>query len=93
MRSYYSDVEAFETWCHRQAQTPFPATVETVCAFLEAQGQIVAPSTVKRRLYGIRKVHRLLDLPDPTLHEDVNLALRKVRCSATICMRAARQSG
>ncbi len=34
---------------------------------------------MKRRLYGIRKVHRLLDLPDPTLHEDVNLALRKVR--------------
>ncbi|WP_386684998.1 tyrosine-type recombinase/integrase [Loktanella sp. R86503] len=79
MRSYYSDVEAFETWCHQQALTPFPATVETVCAFLEAQGQVVAPSTVKRRLYGIRKVHRLLDLPDPTLHEDVNLALRKVR--------------
>ncbi|WP_394155672.1 tyrosine-type recombinase/integrase [Loktanella salsilacus] len=79
MRSYYSDVQIFETWCDQQALTPFPATVETVCTFLEAQGQLVAPSTVKRRLYGIRKVHRLLDLPNPTLHEDVNLALRKVR--------------
>jgi integrase/recombinase XerD len=28
---------------------------------------------------GIQKVHRLLYLPDPTLHENVNLALRKVR--------------
>lgn len=79
MRSYYSDVEAFEYWCQDQGLIPFPATIATVCAFLEAQGKIVAPSTVRRRLYGIRKIHRLLDMPDPTLHEDVNLALRKVR--------------
>jgi site-specific recombinase XerD len=79
MRSYYSDVEAFEGWCHHQELTAFPATVMTVCQFLVAQGKVVAPSTVQRRLYGIRKVHRLLDLPDPTLHEDVNLAMRIVR--------------
>ncbi|MBM1817353.1 hypothetical protein JQW41_20945 [Sulfitobacter pseudonitzschiae] len=79
MRSYYSDVEAFESWCHDNELPPFPAAVSTVCSFLEAQGQAVAPSTVRRRLYGIRKVHRLLDIPDPTLQEDVNLAIRKVR--------------
>jgi site-specific recombinase XerD len=79
MRSYRADVEAFEAWCHQQELPPFPATVTMVCQFLQAQGQIFAPSTVQRRLYGIRKVHRLLDMPDPTMHEDVNLAMRKVR--------------
>jgi site-specific recombinase XerD len=79
MRSYYSDVEAFEKWCHEQNYTPFPAAVETVCRFLEDQGRAVSPNTVRRRLYGIRKAHRLLGVPDPTMDEEVNLALRKAR--------------
>ena len=79
MRGYYSDVEAFEKWCHSQGLSPFSATIDAVCRFLEAQGHAVGPSTVRRRLYGIRKAHRLLDLADPTRHEDVNLALRKAR--------------
>jgi len=79
MRSYRADVEAFEAWCANQGIFPFPAEVETVCRFLEDQGRIMAPSTVRRRLYAIRKVHRLLRLPDPTHDEDINLALRRVR--------------
>ncbi|QIQ87548.1 tyrosine-type recombinase/integrase [Erythrobacter sp.] len=80
MRSYRADVEAFECWCVRNGiGEPFPASVETVCRFLEDQGQTKAPSTVQRRLYAIRKVHRLLRLPDPTYDEDINLAMRKVR--------------
>ena len=79
MRSYYSDVEAFERWCLTRSLRPFPASVETVCRFLEEQGQSKAPSTVRRRLYAIRKIHRLLRLPDPTHDEDINLAFRRVR--------------
>jgi integrase/recombinase XerD len=37
------------------------------------------PSSVRRRLYAIRKAHRLLALPDPTWEEDINLTLRRVR--------------
>lgn len=80
MRSYYADVEAFEGWCvENRISEPFPASVETLCRFLEDQGQSKAPSTVRRRLYAIRKVHRLLRLPDPTYDEEINLAFRKVR--------------
>lgn len=80
MRSYHADVEAFENWCGENGITgPFPASVETVCRFLEDQGKSKAPSTVQRRLYAIRKAHRLLRLPDPTHDEDINLAFRKVR--------------
>ena len=90
MRSYYADVEAFETWCGVRAIAPFPAEVETVCQFLEHQGKTKAPSTVRRRLYAIRKVHRLLRLPDPTYDEDINLSLRRVRRSKPIRPKQAK---
>ena len=71
MRSYHSDVEAFETWCTDRGIAPFPSDAGTVCQFLEDQGATKAPSTVRRRLYAIRKVHRLLRLPDPTHDEEI----------------------
>jgi len=79
MRSYYADVEIFLNWCDDQNLAPFPASVETVCRFLEGQAPDRAPSTVRRRLYAIRKVHRLLRLDDPTYDEDINLTFRRIR--------------
>lgn len=79
IRSYYSDTQTFVDWCKKEARCPFPASVQTVCAFIEAQGKNKAASTVRRRLYAIRKVHRLLRLPDPTHDEDINLSFRRVR--------------
>lgn len=78
MRGYRADVEAFETWCLENGYIAFPASVATVCAFLEEQGEKVAPASVRRRLYSIRKVHALLELPDPTHHEDINLTYRRI---------------
>ena len=40
MRSYYADVVAFEKWCAvNELNSPFPAAVETVCRFLEDEGE------------------------------------------------------
>lgn len=58
---------------------PFAPTVETVRDFLEDQGKCKAPATVQRRLYGIRKVYRVLRLTVPTYDEDIYLVMRKVR--------------
>src|SRR6056297_187149 len=90
MRSYFSDVEAFEAWCIDAGHDAFPASTETVCAFLEDQGRDKAASTVRRRLYAIRKVHRLLRLPDPTQDEDINLALRRVKRAKRIRPKQAK---
>ena len=79
LRSYHSDLRAYETWCAQSGAEPFPASAEQVCAFLEDQGRSVTASTVRRRLYAIRKAHRLLRLPDPTQDEEINLTLRRVR--------------
>lgn len=79
MRSYYCDVTIFVDWCETQGVAPLPATVATVCRFLEEQAVDRVPSTVRRRLYAIRKAHRLLHLPDPTYDEEINLTFRRVR--------------
>ena len=78
MKSYYSDVGIFVQWCAEQGVDPFPAAVETVCRFLEDQAPGKAPSTVRRRLYAIRKAHRLLRLDDPTYDEEINLTYRRI---------------
>lgn len=66
MRSYLTDVQLFVDWCLAEEIEPFPAAIDTVCRFLQWQSIELAPSTVRRRLYSIRKIHWLLRLPDPT---------------------------
>jgi integrase/recombinase XerD len=79
IRSYLTDVGIFVDWCAQTDREPLPASIETVCSFLEAQAPGLAPSTVWRRLYAIRKAHRLLRLPDPTWDEQIAITLRRVR--------------
>lgn len=81
LKSYLTDVGIFIDWCRMNDREALPADVTTVCAFLEEQSVFLCPSTVRRRLYAIRKVHRLLRLPDPTHDEDITISLRRVRRS------------
>jgi integrase/recombinase XerD len=78
LRTYYADVEHFETWCQTHAVLAFPVSVFDLCRYLEEDGRCSSPATVRRRLYAVRKVQRVLRLPDPTLDKDINIALRKV---------------
>lgn len=81
IKSYLTDVRLFIDWCHDNGLEALPAEVETVCSFLEAEAALLCPSSVRRRLYAIRKVHRLLRLPDPTWDEEIAICLRRVRRS------------
>lgn len=80
MRCYFSDVSAFVHWCHSVGiMEPFPSSRSMICAFIQDQGLSKSPETVRRRLCSIRKIHTLLGQADPTAHEDVTLAMRKIR--------------
>ena len=79
IRGYHSDLGAYERWCALAGLAMFPATPEQVCVFLKADARSATASTVRRRLYAIRKAHRLLNLPDPTHDEEINLTLRRIR--------------
>ena len=69
----------FSAWCTKHKLCPLPATAATIAAFLAEEQSRVKPATLKRRLCGIRKVHRLTGHPDPTDGEDVILAIRRAR--------------
>lgn len=79
LKSYRADARFFVEWCDQQGRSALPADAQTVCDFLEDQAPALAVSSVRRRVYAIRKVQRLLKLPDPTWDEDINIALRRVR--------------
>jgi hypothetical protein len=78
IKGYQADFSAFEEWCSEQNKVVLPSDVKTVCAFIEAQGEIKSPSTVRRRIFAIRKVHTLLSLQDPTCDEDIKISMRRV---------------
>lgn len=78
IRGYYDDVKCFVDWCAAQGLESFPSRIETVCLFVEDQGRRLVPTTVRRRLVAIGKVHRLMGMFDPTRDEEVRLSLRRV---------------
>ncbi len=79
IRSYCSDAQIFIAWCEQRSLVSLAAEAATVCAFLEDEVRRLSVATVKRRLCAIRKLHRLLHLPDPTRSEEVQLSLRRIR--------------
>jgi len=79
MRAYYCDVQAFVDWCVENSFCAFPASPQAIVKFLEHQATTRSVSTIKRRLYGIRKAYELLELSDPTTKIEVKLAMRRIR--------------
>jgi integrase len=77
LRGYRADFGLFEEWCKSGRRIALPASPETVAAFVAHDAEKSSPSTLRRRLAGIRKVHRLLRLPNPVEDEDVLIALRR----------------
>lgn len=77
--SYRSDFASFEAWCNGQGLAFLPADPTTVAGFIIALTERLKPSSLKRKLAGIRKIHHLLRLRDPTRDVDVDLAIRKAR--------------
>lgn len=78
IRGYRSDFRLFEDWCLTANASPLPATAETVVCFIEAMVDEKLPATIRRRLAGISRVHRLLGHPSPVSDQSVKLALRRL---------------
>ncbi len=56
----------FQQWCGLRGLPSLPADPETVRLYVEAITPRYRPSMVRLRVEVIRKVHRLMDHPDPT---------------------------
>jgi len=81
IRGYRADFEAFAKWCESNQRECIPASGSLVIEFLEAEAPKRAMNTIERRVYAIRRVHKLLGLKDPTDDEDVRLAFRRIKRS------------
>jgi len=77
LRCYRADFGLFERWCKEARRSPLPASPETLAAFVAHDAIKSSPSTLRRRLAGIRKVHRLLRLHNPVQDEEVLVAMRR----------------
>ena len=77
LRGYRADFALFEDWCRQSGKRPLPASPETVAGFIAHDARTSLPSTLRRRLAGIRKIHRLMRLPNPVEDEEVLLAMRR----------------
>lgn len=79
LRGYLSDMTQFALWCEKQGLNPLPATPETLVSYIDGEGARLRPSSLKRRLCGVGRIHRLYRHSDPTRDDDVQLSLRRAR--------------
>lgn len=77
LRGYRADFARFEQWFLAANCCPLPAAPEAVAEFIRCDAIKSAPATLRRRLSGIRKIHRLMRLDNPVEDEEVLIAVRR----------------
>ena len=88
IRAYVSDWAHFEDWCRESALESMPATASTVALYLAAHSDCLKPSTLRRRLSSISKIHQFSGHTTPTRDPLVRTAWDGIRRA-----KGTRQSG
>ncbi len=78
LRAYKADWAHFAGWCADKGFVPVPAAPATVGAYLAGLADSHAPSTIRRRLSALGKMHRFNDLPWNPGHRDIQGPLQGV---------------
>jgi len=71
LRAYKADWQHFAAWCAASGFVPVPAVPATVGAYLASLAATHAPTTIRRRLAALGKMHRFNDLPWNPAHRDI----------------------
>lgn len=80
LRAYYTDIAAFVDWCERGGLEWFPTAPETLSKHLSSMaGRGLKFTTIRRRLYAVRRLNTLMGAPDPTRDLGVDLTVRRIR--------------
>jgi len=99
LRAYKSDWAHFAAWCAEKGFVPVPAEPKTVGAYLGSLADSHAPTTIRRRLAALGKLHRFNDLAWNPAHRDIQGPLqgalrtrgRPVRKAAALSLVQLRQ--
>jgi integrase len=78
LRAYKADWTHFAQWCAAHGFIPVPAAPQTVGAYLASLADSHAPTTIRRRLSALGKMHRFNDLPWNPAHRDIQGPLQGV---------------
>ncbi len=80
LRALRNDFETFDLWCRRSRLSALPAEPSSVATYLNHRADDGAKTaSLARYVASIAKIHRLLDLNDPTKNETVRLTLYGLR--------------
>jgi integrase len=71
LRAYKADWTHYAGWCAQSGFAPVPAEPATIGAYLASLAESHAPTTIRRRLSAIGKMHRFNDLPWNPAHRDI----------------------
>jgi integrase len=71
LRAYKADWTHFADWCAAHGFVPVPAAPKIVGAYLASLADSHAPTTIRRRLSALGKMHRFNDLPWNPAHRDI----------------------
>jgi site-specific recombinase XerD len=97
LRALRNDFETFDLWCRRSGLSALPAEPSSVATYLNHRADDGAKTaSLARYVASIAKIHRLLDLNDPTKNETVRLklyGLRRKNGSAQTQAKALRFKG
>jgi integrase/recombinase XerD len=77
LRAYKVDIRSFVGWCSQHNLEPFPASPETLAAFVTHEAERRSVSTIKRRLAALGKIHQLLRLKNAVNDQEVVIAVRR----------------
>ena len=99
VRAYKADWTHFAHWCANHGFVPVPAAPATVGAYLASLAETHAPTTIRRRLSALGKMHRFNDLAWNPAHRDIQGPLqgvlrtygRPVRKTAALSLAMLRQ--
>ena len=99
LRAYKADWTHFSTWCAAHGFVPVPAAPATVGAYLASLAETHAPTTIRRRLSALGKMHRFNDLAWNPAHRAIQGPLqgvlrthgRPVRKAAALTLPMLRQ--
>jgi integrase len=78
LRAYKADWAHFAKWCAVHGFVPVPAEPATVGAYLASLADSHAPTTIRRRLAALGKMHRFNDLAWNPAHRDIQGPLQGV---------------
>ena len=80
IRSYRSALRSFENWCRAHGlQQPFPASSESVAAYLADRAQSLSVSTLQKHMAALNEAHRAAGFEPPTSAPEVQALLKGIR--------------